>query len=243
MLNREYQYHAIIKKVIIAFGRVFSDIKITREDEKGVVQQTIVVPIAYAPKEKWIVRLEQDPNLDKHTYTTLPRLSFEITGYAYDSARKVNKMSKINCYKDSKSSSVLSPVPYNIDISMYVLTKNQEDAMQILEQILPVFNPEYNLSIIAVPELNIIQDVPLVLNNVTVSDEYEGDFQTRRFVNHTLNFTIKTNIFGPAVNQNVILDSNVNINTTKLPPDNQLSFRATAEVVGGEISEDWTRDL
>ena len=240
MLNGQNQYHGMIRKVIISFGRLFSDIQITREDKSDSNNnQTIIVPIAYAPKEKWIVRLEQDPDLTGHTYTTLPRISFEITGYSYDSSRKVNRMSKINCYNGTMDdrSSMFSPVPYNIDISMYILTKTQEDALQIIEQILPTFTPEYTLSIQAVPEMNIIQDIPIVLDNVSVSDEYDGDFQTRRFVTHTLNFTIKTNIYGPVSTQGVIKDVTANIGTKSIN-EIQLTYNGYVGSTG-QIFESW----
>ena len=243
MLNNQIFYHGMMRKVIVAFGRLFSDIQITREDKSGGTDQTIVVPIAYAPKEKWIVRLEQDPSLTGHTYITLPRISFEITGYSYDASRKVNRMNKINCHKGTvERSSMFSPVPYNIDISLYILTKTQEDALQILEQILPTFTPEYTLSIQAVPEMNVIQDIPIILDNVSVSDEYDGDFQTRRFVTHTLNFTIKTNIYGPVSNQNIIKDVTANIGTKDIN-SKQTSFNAFVTPVTNVINESWEDDL
>lgn len=246
MLNGQNQYHGMIRKVIIAFGRLFSDIQITREDKSDETNnQTLAVPIAYAPKEKWIVRIDSDPDLTGHVYTTLPRISFEITGYSYDPSRKVNRMSKINCVKaetPDSMSSMFAPVPYNIDITLYVLTKTQEDALQIIEQILPTFTPEYTLSIQAVPEMNIIQDIPIVLNSVEVSDEYDGDFQTRRFVTHTLNFTIKTNIYGPISTQGVIKDVTANI-STKDNNEPQLTFNAYIGSSGGEITENWEENL
>lgn len=240
MLNGQTFYHGATRKSIIAFGRLFSDIKIQRQlkDGSNTVAQTLTVPLAYAPKEKWLTRLDSDPGLTNNTYTSLPRLSFEITGYSYDASRKTNKMNQIVC-KDSANldnpnrKTVFSPVPYNIDISLYILTKTQEDAMQILEQILPTFNPEYTLSVNAVPELEIVQTIPIVLNSVSVQDDYDGDFQTRRFVTHTLTFTLKTNIFGPITNQGVILKS---MATTDNPA--QL-YTATGTTPGGNITETW----
>lgn len=246
MLNGQNQYHGLIRKVIVAFGNLFSDIKITRESKDGNDDQTVVVPLAYAPKEKWIVRIDSDPDLTNHTYTTLPRISFEITGYAYDSTRKTNRMSKINCYDSASDSptrgSMFSPVPYNIEISLYVLTKTQEDALQIIEQILPVFTPEYTLSINAVPEMNVIQDIPIILDSISVNDEYDGDFQTRRFVTHTLNFTIKTNIYGAVSTQGIIKTSTANM-TTVDGGETQLTFTATQDVPGGPINETWTENF
>ena len=123
MLNNNIFYHAISRKIIVAFGSLFSNIRVERKAANG-TSQTINVPIAYAPKEKWLVRLDQDPNLDNHTYTTLPRLSFEITGMSYDATRKTNRMNYITCGDGTTLTRVYSPVPYNIDISLYCLTKS-----------------------------------------------------------------------------------------------------------------------
>ena len=238
MLNGQTYYHGAIRKTIVAFGRLFSDIKIAREGTDGVVAQVVAVPLAYAPKEKWLVRIDSDPNLNNHTYTSLPRLSFEITGYSYDSSRKTNKMNKVICNEESGMEnpirkSVFAPAPYNISINLYVLTKTQEDAMQILEQILPVFNPDYTLSINAVPEVNIVQDMPVILNSVTAEDTYDGDFETRRFVVHTLSFTIKTNIYGPVTDQGVILTSMANVS---IPGQ---KYTAQGTVPGADVIENW----
>ena len=200
--------------------------------------QTIQVPLAYAPKEKWLVRIDSDPNLTNNTYASLPRLSFEITGYHYDASRKTNKMNKIVC-KDTSSSTnptaktVFSPAPYNIDINLYVLTKTQEDSMQILEQILPIFNPEYTLSINALPDLEIVQDVPVILNSIAAEDNYDGSFQERRFVTHTLSFTIKTNIYGPVTENGVILTTMANLSV----PGRK--YTASAPDVNGTVTENW----
>lgn len=214
MLNNQVFYHGIIRKTIVAFGRLFSDIYIDRrqgDSVTGPVIQRLQIPLAYAPKEKWLVRIEQDPTLENHTYVSLPRMSFEITGYNYDSSRKMAKMNKVVCNDGTNSNSMFSPVPYNIEISLYILTKTQEDALQIIEQILPTFGPEYTLSINAVPEMNIVQSVPITLNNISVQDDYDGDFQTRRFVTHTLTFTLKVNLFGGVSENKPIYTATANV--------------------------------
>ena len=240
-------YHGIIRKTIVGFGGLFSNIKIERrqgDSVAGNVIQTIQVPIAYAPKEKWIVRIDSDPSLENHTYTTLPRMSFEITGYSYDSVRKTNRMQKISCGSGVTSMSTInSYVPYNLDISLYVLTKTQEDALQIIEQILPTFTPEYTLSINAVPDMNIVQDVPIILNSISVQDDYDGDFQLRRFVTHTLNFTIKLNLFGGISSTGIITKVNANINdiATNHP---YTDYNAQGNPATGNISsESWLEDF
>lgn len=215
MLSNQVFYHGIIRKCIVGFGSLFSDIYIDRKQGDSVTGTTIQrlqVPLAYAPKEKWIVRLDSDPSLEGYTYTSLPRMSFEIIGYNYDPTRKVGRMQQITCGDASGDnlSRMYSPVPYNIDLSLYILTKTQEDGLQILEQILPTFTPEYTLTINTVPDMNVKLDVPIILNSVSVADEYEGDFQTRRFVTHTLNFQMKTNLFGAVSTQGVINQVNAN---------------------------------
>lgn len=239
-------YHGIIRKTIVAFGQLFSDLYIDRKQGNSVSGNTVQrlqVPLTYAPKEKWLVRIEQDPNLEQHTYVSLPRMSFEITGYNYDSSRKVGKMQKIVCHNADGSSDMFSPVPYNIEISLHVLTKTQEDAMQIIEQILPKFGPEYTLSINAVPQMNIIQDIPIALNGITVQDNYDGSFQERRFVTHTLTFTLKLNLYG-AVNANkVIYDiSAINL-TTEDGGTPSARFVASVNPATGEVTEGWIEGL
>jgi hypothetical protein len=246
MLNNTVFYHGSIRKTIVAFGRLFSDVYIDRkqgDSVNGETLQRIQVPIAYAPKEKWIVRLDSDPDLTNHTYTSLPRLSFEITGYSYDSTRKMNKMNKITCNKsitdlNPSRKNVLSPVPYNVEISLYILTKTQEDAMQILEQILPSFNPEYTLSVKAIPEMNIVQDIPVVLNSVSVQDDYDGNFETRRFVTHTLTFTLKTNIYGAVSDQGIILTTQANVGDNP-----KANYTAVATTPNEPIIENWDENF
>jgi hypothetical protein len=248
MLNNQVFYHGIIRKTIVSFGSLFSDIYIDRKKDDSVEGETVQrlqIPLAYAPKEKWIVRIDSDPNLENHTYVSLPRMSFEITGYQYDSSRKTNRMQKITCGDGSTAMSYMySPVPYNIEISLYVLTKTQEDAMQIIEQILPTFTPEYTLSINAVPDMNVIQDIPVILNNITVQDDYDGDFQTRRFVTHTLNFTLKTNLFGANSSQGVIAQVTANIGQNENFTDPNRVYVADGDVTTATITnETWTSNF
>jgi hypothetical protein len=244
MLNNNVYYHGIIRKSIVAFGRLFSDIYIDRKQGDSVTGTTIQrlqIPLAYAPKEKWLVRIEQDPTLENHTYISLPRMSFEILGYNYDPARKVNRMQQIKCGDGSGSvSTMYTPVPYNIDISLYILTKTQEDGLQIVEQILPTFTPEYTMTINAVPDMNVKLDVPIILNSVAVNDEYDGDFQTRRFVTHTLNFQMKVNLFGPITGKNVIDTVNANVGNNENFSNPNRVYTAEGDVTTATVdSESW----
>lgn len=209
MLNNDVFYHGITRKYIVAFGALFSNIRISRVGD-GVTQE-IAVPIAYAPKEKWLVRLEQDPNLENNVYTTLPRLSFEISDIRYDKSRKLNKLNTITCTNQDGTTSMFAPSPWIIDMNLYAITKNNEDMFQIIEQILPFFSPDYILSLKLIPEQNIIVDTPITLNDVQISDEYDGKFENRRFVIYTLRFSIKINIYGPTQESKLISKTIVDI--------------------------------
>lgn len=191
MLGNFY-YNAIIRKTVVAFGSMFSDLRLNRYLPEGKLEQVINVPIAYAPKDKTLVRLRQDPNLNNKVMIDLPRMSFEIIGYVYDSGRMTNKFGSVT-YPSGFTQG--SPVPYNMSISLYVYTKSSDDAFAILEQILPFFQPEYNLDIIADDRTGASMKVPFTLNGVSVEDSYDGSFTERRAIIHTLNFTAKLNFY------------------------------------------------
>ena len=202
-------YNQGFKKLIVAFGQIFNNIVIQRTNSTGGVTARIKVPLAYAPKEKFLVRLDQQANLESREFaTTLPRMGFEITGLAYDSSRKltrVQKYSKVKSNEDGKKMNFnYTPVPYNITMNLYVFTATAEDGLQIIEQILPYFQPDYTVTVNVVPDLGIKRDIPIVLGNIGYEDTYDGSFTQRRAVIYTLSFTAKTYLFGPMDNQNVI---------------------------------------
>lgn len=244
MLNNNVYYHGSIRKAIIAFGVLFSNVYIDRKQGDSVNGNTIQrlqVPVSYAPKEKWLVRVEQQPDLENNvTMVSLPRMSFEINGYQYDSSRKVNRMSQIKSGDTSNVSTVYSPVPYNLDISLYVISKTQEDGLQIIEQILPTFTPEYTLQVNMIPEMGITMDVPIILNSVQVVDEYDGNFQDRRYVTHTLNFEMKLNLYGPIAGQGVITQVNANIGQNESTGTSR-AYVATGDTTTATVtSEQWS---
>lgn len=215
MLGSTPYYFKHIKNSIIAFGRVFSNVQIVRENPNDSAKnQTLEIPLSYAPKEKWLVRIEQDPTLENQVHTVLPRMAFEITGYAYDATRKLQRMNRVK--NISSSANVFTPVPYNIDISLYVLTKTQEDNLQIVEQILPIFTPDYTIKITSVPDLALENDLPIILNSISVQDDYDGDFQTRRFVTTTLTFTLKLNLYRGVDNTGKIINRTITSFTDSL---------------------------
>jgi hypothetical protein len=231
-------YNGIIKKAITVFGSLFSDVKIQRLDTLGEVAQTINIPIAYSNKQKWLTRVEQDPNLKQQTLTTMPRFGFEITNYSYDATRKVNKMLQVtSTYSNDDVNTQYSPVPYNLDINLYLQTKNVEDGLMVMEQILPMFTPAYTLTINAVPDMNIINDIPLILNSVSVEDDYESDFTQRRSIIHTFAFTLKLNLFGPVTKTGVIKHVTANVPTVAA------TYQAAAEVPGTLTQDIWTFNL
>lgn len=199
----QYFYNESLRKTIIAFGSLFNDIQITRKDSAGTEVQTMKVPLAYGPKQKFITRLTQDPGATQAVALTLPRIGFEIQSFDYDPNRKLNrtirqkKVSNTNDKKLKQMSTQYTPVPYNMQFELFVMAKNSDDGIQIIEQILPFFQPEYTVSIKEVPDMDIVRDVPFVLNSVGYEDTYEGDFQTRRAIIYTLSFTAKSYVYGP----------------------------------------------
>jgi hypothetical protein len=209
-------YNQSFRKLIIAFGQIFNNVVIQRTNSTGGVTARIKVPLAYAPKEKFLVRLDQQANLESREFaTTLPRMGFEITGLTYDSSRKltrVQKYSKVKSGEDGKKMNYnYSPVPYNISMNLYVFTATAEDGLQIIEQILPFFQPDYTVTVNVVPDLDIKRDIPIVLGNIGYEDTYDGDFTNRRAVIYTLSFTAKTYLFGPMNNQGVIKQTQADV--------------------------------
>jgi len=204
----QYFYNQSTRNVVVAFGTLFNNIQLTKKDGSGNVIQTMKVPLAYGPKQKWLARLTEDPNLSKKVAVTLPRIGFEISGISYDSSRKQNKVIKVKKVADGADKeqvkSGFMPVPYNVEFELFIMSKSSDDALQIVEQILPYFQPEYTVTLRESPDLDIIRDVPIVLNSISYEDDYEGDFTSRRSVIYTLSFTAKYYLYGPVTSQNVI---------------------------------------
>ena len=199
----QYFYNESLRKTIIAFGSLFNDIYITRKNSAGTDVQSLKVPLAYGPKQKFMVRLDAAPNLDQKVALTLPRIGFEIAGFDYDPSRKLNriiKRKKVANTEDKKlkqMSTQHSPVPYNLNFEMFVMTKNSDDGIQIVEQILPFFQPEYTVTIKEVPEMDVVRDVPIVLNSIGYEDTYTGSFTERRAIIYTFSFVAKAYVYGP----------------------------------------------
>jgi len=205
MLGQQF-YHETMRKVIISFGTMFNDIHLVRKDNNGTITQSMKVPLAYGPREKFLVRLREDADLTKQVALTLPRMGFEIKNLSYDSARKLNRVQRFKTVKGSETKQLdtqYMPVPYNLDIELYVMAKQSDDALQIVEQILPYFQPDYTITVADLGG-GTKRDVPVVLNSITYEDNYEGDFEQRRALVYTLAFTAKFYLYGPVSSSKVI---------------------------------------
>jgi hypothetical protein len=196
----EYFYHEILRKTIVSFGTLFNDISIQKRDSDGNILEITKVPLAYGPTQKFLARLEQSPDLNKPVQITLPRMSFEFVGLSYDSSRKLAPTQSFATTITTDGTDIRKaymPVPYNMDFQLSIMTQLNDDMLQIVEQILPYFQPSFVLSVNLVDTIGEKRDVPLTLENLTMQDDYEGDFNTRRALIYTLNFTAKTYLFGP----------------------------------------------
>lgn len=213
MFGRTF-YHGTLRKYVVAFGNMFNGIYVQRFDASGNRIQTLNVPIAYGPKEKFLVRLAQDPNLDQDLAITLPRLGFEMVSVNYAANRKLPstlKHSKVDRNDNTKLTTQYIPVPYDIQFTLSIFVRNADDGTQILEQILPYFQPEWTNNMKLQPELDLVYDVPCILNDVSVEDTYEGDYSSRRALIWNLNFTMKGYIFGPISTSGTIRRATVGI--------------------------------
>lgn len=216
MLGHHY-YHGILRKLVIYFGSVFNDIYVDRIDTNGDTQTTIKVPIQYGPKERYLTRYEQNPDLLREVSMVFPRMAFELINIQYDSSRKLNSIGQnttaLTSYTDQRGT-VYNPVPYNFDFELSIITRNTEDGLRIVEQILPFFTPQWTETLVLVPEANISMDTPLILNTIRCTDTYENNFEAKEWIIWTLTFTIKSYLYGPVTRQGLIKKVNANLNST-----------------------------
>jgi hypothetical protein len=242
----EYFYNEILRRTIISFGTLFNGITVKQDDS------TIKVPLAYGPTQKFLARLEQSPDLNKATAITLPRMSFEFTGLTYDPARKVTTTQQFTVKdpdtgKDSKKAYL--PVPYNMQFELAIMCKLNDDALQITEQILPYFQPAYNVTVNLVSSIKEKRDIPIVLENITMEDDYEGDFTQRRVLLYTLRFTAKTYLFGPVsdASKDIIKKSTVNYRGGKaLPGQRDVTYSVAPRAIKnytGDVVTNLSNDI
>ncbi len=233
-----YSYNEIFRKTVVAFGTLFNNIELRRSNE------TMKVPLAYGPKAKFLARLDQTPDpTNKRLQITLPRISFEINGIEYDASRKVSPTQKVKVPKDPDGNyNVYMPVPYTLSFELAIISKTQEDGLQILEQILPNFQPHFNLSIKLLPTMNEIKDVPVILNQIQYEDSYEGNFAQRRAIIYSLQFSVKTYLYGPTREAKIIKSAQVdyyaetNVNTAPRVQRYRVVPTATENLTGTALT-------
>jgi hypothetical protein len=240
----------------VAFGTLFNNIQIKHKDNAGDDFSIITVPIAYGPVQKFLARIEQVPDLKKRVAITLPRMSFEMTGISYDSSRKSSTMQTFKALDQANNelTKVFMPVPYNVNFRLSIMSKLNEDALQVVEQILPYFQPHFNLTVDLVSSIGEKRDIPMILERIAMDDQYEGDFTTRRVLVYTLDFVAKTYLFGPVGTPNDALIKQVQVdyytNTNRVNASRQLRYVAEARALQDynndettQITEDISEDI
>ena len=238
-----YYYHEIIRKTVIAFGTVFNEIYIRHKDSSGDSISEIKVPLAYGPIQKFLARINQQPELNKPIAMTLPRMSFEMTSIQYDPTRKSGVTQTFKAVDGNKLKKVFMPVPYNIGFQLNIMTKLQDDALQVVEQILPYFQPSFNLTVDLLESIGEKRDIPIVLDSVSFTDDYEGDFSTRRILIYTLNFTAKTYLFGPVADSTEGLIRKVQVDlynsTDVATAKREMRYTVTPDPIDAEPDDDF----
>jgi len=238
-----YYYHEIIRKTVISFGTLFNEIYVRHKDSSGDSISEIKVPLAYGPIQKFLARIQQQSELNKPVAITLPRMSFEMTSIQYDATRKSGVTQTFKASDGSNLKKVFMPVPYNIGFQLNILTKLQDDSLQIVEQILPYFQPSFNLTVDLVDSIGEKRDIPIVLDSVSFTDDYEGDYSTRRVLIYTLNFTAKTYLFGPIAESTdglirkvqVDIYNSIDTNSAK----REMRYTVTPDPIDADIDDDF----
>lgn len=229
-----YFYHEIIRKTVVSFGTLFNQIYIKHQNSSDETISELKVPLAYGPVQKFLARLEQQEDLNRAVQISLPRMSFEMNRISYDPTRKVSVTQTFKAVDDNtRVKKVYMPVPYNLGFELNILTKLNDDALQILEQILPYFQPSFNITVELVDSIGEKRDIPVVLESINFQDDYEGDFSTRRVLMYTLQFTAKTYIFGPVADSTDGIIRKVQVdyytNTNDLIAKRQVRYTATPQ--------------
>lgn len=238
-----YFYHEIIRRTVVSFGTLFNNINIQHKNSSDLTISEIKVPLAYGPIQKFLARIEQQPELNKPIAMTLPRMSFEMVSIQYDSSRKSTITQSFKTLDGNKLKKVYLPVPYNIGFQLNLMTKLQDDALQVVEQILPFFQPAFNLTVDLVDSIGEKRDIPIILDSVSFTDDYEGDFSTRRVLIYTFNFTAKTYLFGPIADntegliRKVQVDYYTDTNTTTAK--REMRYTVTPDPIDAEPTDDF----
>ena len=239
-----YFYHEILRKTVIAFGTLFNEVHIQKEDKSGKTISDLKVPLAYGPRSKFLAKLQQQQELNQPTAITLPRMSFEMNSITYDSQRKTSVTKTFKAVDNNdKVKKVFLPVPYNVGFELNIMTKLNDDALQIVEQILPFFQPSFNITVDLIDSIGEKRDMPVVLENISFSDEYEGDFSTRRVLTYTLNFSVKTYLFGPIADSTDGLICKVQVDyysdTDRQTAKREMRYTAVPDPITAEPGDDF----
>lgn len=238
MIGRNYYYHGTIKKSIVAFGNLFSTIRIQTKNGASQKIRDVPVPISYAKKQQWYTRLQEDPKFLKKFETDIPRLSFEVTSYQYLSEKNLGQSASMILKHCQGTKGIYAPVPYRLGFSLSSYTKNVEDSLQIVEQILPYFKPAMTLKIDSVPDMNIALEFPLVFDGVNTEDNYQ-DLETNRMIIDEFNFHMDIILFGPTDNSvNMIKEVIVDVNTSSADINEPYDANYNAQVVPRAANED-----
>ena len=247
-----YFYHEILRKTVIGFGTLFNNINIRHKDASGTNFSVMKVPLAYGPMQKFLARIQQQPDLEREIAITLPRLSFEMQGIQYDPTRKTGIAQTFLTRNGTNAKKVYMTVPYNVAFELSIMSKLSDDALQILEQIVPYFQPSFNITVNLISSIGEKKDIPIVLESINYSDQYEGGFESRRTIIYTLSFTAKTYLFGPVadnpeglikkVDVDYYTSTNIktarrNIRYSATPTAKENYDDDTATVIDGAISE------
>jgi|TARA_R110001592_G_scaffold287230_1_gene555929 hypothetical protein len=245
----DHFYHKQIRNTVIAFGTIFNNINIKRLDSSGNPLQNIRVPLSYSPKEKFIARLDQNSDLtgsDSSVAITLPRMAFDITGYAYDGSRKLNKNQKITAVTTNSDTSKLNsqymPVPYDVSFELNAFTANSDDGLQILEQILPYFQPDYTVTMIQDRTMDTKRDIPFILESVDYEDSYQGTLTSLRRIIYSLKFTAKIYLYGPISTSAVIkkVSADLYTNTSDKAPSRSERVTVTPNPTSADKDDTYT---
>jgi len=239
-----YFYHEIIRKTIVSFGTLFNNIYIRHEDKNNNVVDETKVGLSYGPMQKFLAKIEQQADLKKPIAITLPRMSFEMVSLQYDPTRKTSVTQTFRaCDESGNVKKVYMPVPYNIGFELSIYSKLSDDALQIVEQILPFFQPSFNLTLDLIDSIGEKKDIPIVLDSIDMQDDYEGDFTVRRALIYTLRFTAKSYLFGPIADSTeghirkvqVDMYTDTNIQTAK----REVRYTVTPDPIDAEPGDDF----
>lgn len=233
-----YYYHEHTRRAVAVFGTLFNDLVIVKRDGA-----TVKVPLSYGPREKFLARIKNEQFLeDPKLAIKLPRMSFEITDLSYDESTRLTRGTKYSIpgstVRDRKS--MFYPSTYRLSFELSIIARHTDDALQILEQILPYFQPEYTVTVNEVDN-NFKSDMPFTLTGVSLSDDYEGDFTSRRSLIYTLSFETRIKYYGPlSADESIIRSTKVNISdrdmTSSGEPYSSQRITITPESAGPDDS-------